>query len=254
MITEHLALDGEGPTFTSRQPTDPTHIFGGLVVAQALGAATATVPRARAAHSLHASFLTGGTPGDRIAYDVERTRDGSSFTTRRVVAHQGDDVLLVLTASFHVDEPGLEYELPPAPDVPAPEDLPAGRYDSPLFTSRDAPPDGVVRRAWLLLNGPIGDDPALHLQVIAFLSDFGPTRAAREPHASLSDDARRMSVTLDHSVWFHRPVRVDQWLLSELEPRSTGRGRGLSLGSIRTGDGTLVASTAQEVLLRERSR
>jgi acyl-CoA thioesterase-2 len=99
---------------------------------------------------------------------------------------------------------------------------------------------------------PVPPDPLLHLQTLAYLSDHGPTRAAREPHSHLADDARRMSVSLDHSVWFHRPVDVNQWLLSELVPVATGRGRGLSLGTLRTVDGTLVATVAQEVLLRER--
>ena len=109
-----------------------------------------------------------------------------------------------------------------------------------------------TRRAWFRPTAPVPDDPLLHLQALAYLSDHGPTRAAREPHAGLADDARRMSVSLDHSVWFHRPVDVNQWLLSELLPVATGRGRGLSLGTIRTADGTLLATVAQEVLLRSR--
>jgi acyl-CoA thioesterase II len=109
-----------------------------------------------------------------------------------------------------------------------------------------------ARRSWFHPTAPIPGDPDLHLQALAYVSDHGPTRAAREPHAGLADDARRMSVSLDHSVWFHRPVDVNGWLLSELVPVATGRGRGLSLGTIRTVDGTLVATVAQEVLLRTR--
>jgi hypothetical protein len=118
----------------------------------------------------------------------------------------------------------------------------------------DADPVPFARRAWFRPTAPVPDDPLLHLQALAYLSDHGPTRAAREPHAHLADDARRMSVSLDHSVWFHRPIDVNQWLLSELVPVATGRGRGLSIGTLRTVDGTLVATVAQEVLLRERRR
>lgn len=252
MIAEVLALDGEGDTFRSREPTDANHIFGGLVFAQGLAAAARTVSGLEP-HSVHASFLTGGRPGDHLTYDVERTRDGRSFATRRVVAHQGDDVLLVLTAGFHREETGVEFADPIASGVPRPEDLPTGRYDNPVFESRDAPPDGLVRRAWFRLRDAIGDDPLLHAQALAYLSDFGPTRAAREPHAHLADDAKRMSVTLGHDLWFHRQPRVDGWVLSELRAVATGRGRGLSTGSIRASDGTLLATIAQEVLLRERA-
>ena len=142
--------------------------------------------------------------------------------------------------------------------MPGPDGLRRGRYDNPYIESRDVP---VARRATRCRTpagpgsdptAPVPDDPLLHLQALAYLSDHGPTRAAREPHAHLADDARRMSVSLDHSVWFHRPVDVNQWLLSELVPVATGRGRGLSLGTLRTVDGTLVATVAQEVLLRER--
>ena len=252
-----LAEDERGDVFVSRDPADAEHVFGGLLIGQALRAASLTVPGDRPAHSLHASFVAAGRGGERIRYEVEPTRDGSSFGTRRVVARQAHGVVLVLTAGFHGDEPGPEYEAAAPAPVPGPENLPAGRYDSPWFESRDVPVETApevpphARRAWFRATEPLDDDMELHRHALAFLSDFGPTRAAREPHAHLADDARRMSVSLDHSVWFHRPVRVDQWLLSELVPVSTGRGRGLALGTIRTADGSLVATVAQQVLLRE---
>ena len=123
--------------------------------------------------------------------------------------------------------------------MPGPDGLDRGRYDNPYIESRDVPaldddPVPFARRAWFRPTAPVPDDPLLHLQVLAYLSDHGPTRAAREPHAHLADDARRMSVSLDHSVWFHRPIDVNQWLLSELVPVATGRGRGLSIGTLRT--------------------
>jgi acyl-CoA thioesterase-2 len=251
-----LALARQGPdTFVGE--TDEGHVFGGLLLGLGLRAAALTVSQGQVASSLHASFVLGGAGGAPVEYSVERTRDGSSFATRRVVARQdGRGVVLVLTAAFHHEEDGPAYE-PPAPvDVPPPDGLPVGRYASPWFESRDVPPSGTppyVRRAWFRPTAPLppGDD-ALHLQALAYLSDHGPTRAAREPHAHLADDARRMSVSLDHSVWFHRPAVVDGWLLSELAPAATGRGRGLALGSLRSADGALLATVAQEVLLRQR--
>lgn len=255
-MIERLALAPTGTdTYESEEPIDGTHVFGGLLVAQALRAATLTVTPGRDAHSLHASFVSAGRGGEPIRYEVERTRDGASFATRRVVARQAHGVVIVLMADFHADEPGVEYAAPASVGVPGPEELPPGRYDNPVVESRDVPPGhgpAHARHAWFRCTSTFGDDPADHVQAIAFLSDFGMTRAAREPHAHLADDARRQSVSLDHSVWFHRPVRADQWLLSEIVPMSTSRGRGLAIGTIRTSDGTLAVTYAQEVLLRER--
>ncbi len=147
----------------------------------------------------------------------------------------------------------------PVDGIPGPDGLAPGRYDNPYVASRDVPVDGaptepaLARRAWFHVTEPLpADDPALHQHALAYLSDHGPTRAAREPHVHLADDARRQSVSLDHSVWFHRPAHVNQWLLSELVPVATARSRGLAIGTLRTADGTLVATVAQEVLLRTR--
>jgi acyl-CoA thioesterase-2 len=175
-----------------------------------------------------------------------------------VVASQERGIVLVLTADFHDDEEGAEYSTPATPGVPGPDGQPMGRYHSPWFESRDLPVDPTLggpahaRRAWFRPVEPIPDEPELHQQSLAYLTDHGNTRAAREPHAALADDAARQSVSLDHAVWFHRPVDVNAWLLSEVHPVATGRGRGLTMGSIRTVDGDLVATTAQEVLLRTR--
>lgn len=258
-MADRLALDVvEDDVFISRAPTDERHVFGGLLIGQALRAAQLTVD-GRGAHSLHASFVLGGVGGEPVRYEVERTRDGASFGTRRVVARQSRGIVLVLTADFHRDEAGHDYAEPGVDGVPGPDGLPVGRYDSAWFESRDVPveaqpPGGpaLARRAWFRPTAPVPDDPLLHQQALAYLSDHGPTRAAREPHAHLADDAARQSVSLDHSVWFHQPVDVNGWLLSELHPVATGRGRGLALGSLRSADGTLVATVAQEVLLRTR--
>jgi len=256
-----LAAADRPDTFVSVRPTERGHVFGGLLIGQALRAGQLTVPDDggdRAAHVLHASFVTAGRSSEVVYYDVERTRDGASFTTRRIVARQAHGVVLVMSADFHADEAGLDYETPATPGVPGPDELPSGRYASRWFDARDVPVDAVEgrlphgRRAWYRPAMPVPDDPLLHQQCLTYLSDHGPTRAARQPHADLADDARRQSVSLDHSVWFHRPVDVNQWLLSELVPVATGRGRGLSLGTIRSADGTLVATVAQAVLLRQR--
>jgi acyl-CoA thioesterase II len=259
-MAERLALEATGPDeLASRDPADARHVFGGWLIAQALRAAATTVEPDRHAIALHASFVEAGTPGEHVRYRVERTRDGSSFTTRRVTATQARGTVLVLTADFQADEAGADYELPATPGVPGPDGLAPGRYDNPVVECRDVPVGAVAgglphtRRAWFRPRVELGDDPALHQQALAYLSDFGPTRAVREPHTHLSDDARRQSVSLDHSVWFHRPVDASGWLLSELTPVASGRGRGLAVGLIRTIDGHLVATVAQEVLLRERT-
>jgi acyl-CoA thioesterase-2 len=252
-MVERLALDEvAADTYETRDTPAPGHVFGGLLIGQALRAAQLTVDDDKPAHSLHLSFALAGTGGEAIRYVVERTRDGASFATRRVVARQARGVVVVMTADFHHDEPGVDFERPGTPGVPGPADLRRGRYDNPYIESRDVPvgeddPVPFARRAWFRPTAPVPDDALLHLQVLAYLSDH----AAREPHAHLADDARRMSVSLDHSVWFHRPIDVNQWLLSELVPVATGRGRGFSLGTLRTEDDTLVATVAQEVLLRQ---
>ncbi len=257
-MADRLALDDLGADhFESRRPAEVRHVFGGLLIAQALRAAQLTVDD-RPAHSLHASFVLAGTGGEPIRYVVERTRDGTSFATRRVVASQERGVVLLLTADFHRDEEGHEYATPATQGIPGPDGLAVGRYDSAWFESRDVPVGPTVggpahaRYAWFRPVEPLPDDPDLHQQSLAYLTDHGNTRAAREPHAALADDAARQSVSLDHAVWFHRPVDVNGWLLSEVHPVATGRGRGLTLGSIRTAAGELVATTAQEVLLRSR--
>jgi acyl-CoA thioesterase II len=257
-MLERLALDEVArDVFTTHDTPAAGHVFGGLLIAQSLRAGQVTVGDDKPVHSLHLSFAVAGSGGEAIRYEVERTRDGASFATRRVVARQSRGVVAVLMADFHADEPGVEYQTPPTPGIPGPDGLDPGRYDNAHIESRDVPVDADdalphARRAWFRPVAPVPHDPLLHLQTLAYLSDFGMTRAAREPHAHLADDTRRMSVSLDHSVWFHRPVDVNQWVLSELVPVATGRGRGLALGTLRTVDGTLVATVAQEVLLRER--
>jgi acyl-CoA thioesterase-2 len=258
-VTQRLALVPAGDdTFMSKEILEGPPVFGGLIVGQALRAAALTLDDEHPARALHASFLLAGAAGEPLYHEVERTRDGSSFATRRVVVRQERGIVLVLTADFHREEDGAAYERPIAPGVPGPEGLRPGRYDNPYVESRDVPVDDApptpehARRAWFRVTERLPDDPALHQHVLAYLSDHGPTRAAREPHAHLADDSRRQSVSLDHSVWFHRPADANGWFLSELVPMATGRGRGLAIGTLHTIDSTLVATVAQEVLLRTR--
>jgi acyl-CoA thioesterase II len=231
------------------------HIFGGLLVAHAVRAARMNVHGHKPIRAAQVSFVAAGDGRHPVRFDVERTREGRSFSTRRVVATQDDHALIVATLDFHADEPGMDYETGFG-DAPDPETLETGRYDSDLVESVDVPVGAVAdraphaRQAWVRSRTALPDDDLVHLDAVAFMSDLGPTRAVREPHADHPGVERRMSVSLDHSVWFHRPCRADEWLLYELVPVSTARGRGLAFGSIWDRSGHLVASVAQAALLR----
>lgn len=255
-IVADLALDVHpDDRFVAGGGPEGGRMFGGLLIAQALAAATATVPTDRRPHALHASFLRAGAGGEPVGHRVERTRDGRSFSTRRVVSDQRGDAVLAVTVEFQVDESGPEYDLDTGTPLPGPDGLPIGRYDTGWFESRDVPADlpgrpPHARAAWYRARAPLPPDPGAHLLALAMMSDHGPTRAARQPHLADVDVERRFSVSLDHAVWFHRPARVDEWLCSELVPVATGGGRGLTFGTIRTADGTIVASVAQESTLR----
>jgi acyl-CoA thioesterase-2 len=255
-MVDRLALARlEADVFESVGVSRQRHLFGGLLLGQATYAALLTVPPDRPARALHASFVVAGNGTQPVRYEVERTRDGRSFSTRRVVARQSHRVLLVATVDVQAGEGGPEYERAAPADVPPPEGLRVGRYDSRWFESRDVRPtrSGAVpspRRAWFKAQVSLPADPVLHQAALAYLSDHGPTRAVREPHAGHPGMERRMSASLDHAVWFHRAGAVDQWLLYELTPMSTSNGRGLALGTIRDRAGGLLATVAQEALLR----
>lgn len=237
-------------------------VFGGQVASQALMAATRTVEAEHRVNSLHAYFLRPGRPGVPITYAIDRIRDGSSFTTRRVVAIQEGEAIFNLDASFHREEPGLEFELPaPLDHVPPPEDVARSRQggaghrraiDAREFTEPRPRPTST-RSMWMRTDGPLPDDPVVHACVLVFMSDSGPVGAARRPllpNAAEGPDHRMMSASLDHTMWFHRPVRADQWLLYDLEAVAASNARGLARGTIYTGDGHTVATVTQEVLLR----
>lgn len=257
-LQQRLALQ---PAGTDRFVGDPaarrSHVYGGLLVAQAQTAAELTMGACtdQRCHSVHASFLRAGRPGLPLLHEVERVRDGTSFSSRRVLVTQAGEPVLIATVGFHVSEECPHYEAadPAVAAAPSPDGLGPGRYDSEVFDCRDVEPSAGPpheRRMWFRVRGEVGDDPVLHRRGVVYASDHGPTRSVRQPHAGHPGVEDRMSVSLDHSIWLHRPARIDQWLLSTLTPVSTGGGRGLTLGTIRTAAGELVATVAQEVLLR----
>lgn len=252
-------------------------VFGGQVLAQALVAARRTVEAERIAHSLHGYFILPGDLQAPIVYVVERQRDGNSFATRRVVAIQHGRPIFNLAASFQIIETGPEHQLP-MPDVPSPEELPreldliraiAGRIPEPLRAvyTQDRPIDfrpvdpvnpfqperrEPVKHVWLRATGTMPDELVQHQAVLAYASDYGLLGTALLPHALSFQMPRLHAATLDHAMWFHRPFRVDQWLLYTTDAPSTAGARGFTRGSIFSEDGLLVASVAQEGLLRLR--
>jgi acyl-CoA thioesterase-2 len=251
-------------------------VFGGQVLGQALVAATRTV-NGVLPHSLHAYFLLAGDPKVPIIYDVDRIRDGKSFTTRRVVAIQHGHAIFSMSVSFHNDETGLEHQMP-MPDVPHPDALPGDaeikqnilptlpenvrRYFERVRPIELKPVDfaryagkkqeGNRFNIWLRTTGPLPDDPAIHRCALAYASDMTILDTALLPHQRSVFDRSIMGASLDHALWFHRPFRADQWLLYTQDSPSMHGARGFGRGLIFTADGILIASVAQEGLLRER--
>ena len=254
-------------------------VFGGQVLGQALSAAVQTVPADRHVHSLHAYFLRLGDARRPIVYTVDRIRDGGSFTTRRVVAVQGGQPIFNMSASFQVDEPGSAHAdaMPsvPGPDGLAselelwkrhahriPESIRARVLAEPPIELRPIDPvdpfspetRSADHAVWLRAAGPLPDDPALHRYLLAYCSDFAFIATALRPHGFTWADPRMQVASVDHVMWFHRPFRIDDWLLHVMHSPSASGARGLVRGSIFSRDGVLVASTAQEGLMRERTR
>ena len=238
-------------------PAGGGRVFGGQVASQALMAASNTVDVEHRVNSLHAYFLRPGRPGMPIIYSIDRIRDGKSFTTRRVVALQDGEAIFNLDASFHKEEPGGEFELAaPLEGVPAPEDLPlhdhgAGMHHRRPIETRElesGPTPTSTRAMWVRADGALPDDFALHACVLTYMSDSGPVGAARRPLLGQFD--RWMSASLDHTMWFHRPVRADEWLLYDLEAVACSNARGLARGTMWTRDGHLGVSITQEALIR----
>ena len=251
-------------------------VFGGQVLAQALLAASSTVED-RLAHSLHAYFLRAGDPEAPIVYSVDRSRDGRSFSARRVVAIQHGRPIFTLAASFQVDEVGLEHQFG-MPEVPGPDqlrpiaDLPREEFNHlPKNIQRwlnrfgpfefrpvrgsdpdDQAPQPPYKELWFKLHGELEDEPSLHRALLAYVSDFHLVGTATLPHGISWVEGKLMMASLDHAMWFHRDFRLDDWLLYSCDSPSTSSGRGLARGMIYDRQGRLVASTAQEGVIRLR--
>jgi acyl-CoA thioesterase-2 len=254
------------------------YVFGGQVLGQALSAAQATVgggEEERRAHSLHAYFLRAGNIEAPIVYEVDRTRDGGSFSVRRVTAIQHGRVIFFCAASFQAEEEGAEHQLS-MPEVPQPEDIPPappvpaevmatlppkvqrwlsrrGPFEFRHVYPRDElnpPKRPPFQQVWFRLSEPVGDSPELHRALLAYASDFQLLGTATYPHGISYYQPNVQMASLDHALWFHRPFRADDWLLYSIDSPSASGSRGLARGQIFDRQGRLVASTAQEGLIR----
>jgi len=262
----------------ARLPGGQGRVFGGQVIAQALQAAQRSVEGEKVAHSLHAYFMRAGDETRPIVYRVVRDFEGRSFATRRVIAVQGGQPILNMAASFQLPEDGMAHQ-DAIPDVPAPETLRSDaelrREIAPqvpdkfrrLFAERASPidmrpvhprswfhpePREPANYAWFRCVAPIGDDPALHRAVLAYASDMALLGTAMLPHGVNWLSPGMQSASLDHALWLHEPFRADEWLLYATDSPWAGHARGFNRGRIFARDGRLVASVAQEGLIRRR--
>jgi acyl-CoA thioesterase II len=250
-------------------------VFGGQVLGQALRAAYATAPEGRLVHSLHAYFLRRGDFRSPIVYEVDRSRDGHGFSSRRVIAIQHGEQIFHMAASFQVPEEGVEHHAD-APAMPPPESLPdlhdlaaaiRGKLPpgalrlldaSSAFEFRPVDPQDFTapqpmpprQSLWLRAVDRLPDDPLLHHALLAYVSDYHLIGTAMRPHALTLATPGLAVASIDHAMWFHRPLRVDDWLLYTMDSPSASGGRGLARASLYPRDGRLVASTAQEGLIR----
>jgi acyl-CoA thioesterase-2 len=249
-------------------------VYGGKVLGEAMKAAQSTVDSNRTVHSMHGYFLREADSHNPIIYEVDRSRDGRSFSARRVTAIQYGLPVFTLEASFHIPEDGLEYQRP-LPDVPPPEDIAPMTYDPERIANLPAryqrmfkimlpfdvrPIDGPLgghdaegnplRRVWVKTVAPLPDDYTLHRAILAYLSDFGLVWTVIGHHGFTLQNENISVASLDHAMWFHRPFRMDEWLLYHCEGVSTSASRGLARGSFYRRSGELVVSATQEGLMR----
>ncbi|WNG36826.1 acyl-CoA thioesterase II [Archangium violaceum] len=252
-------------------------LFGGQVLGQSLSAASRTVAPERHVHSLHGYFLRPGDASLPVVYTVTRVRDGGSFTTRSVTAIQKGQPIFTMMASFQGDEPGFEHQAK-MPEVPAPEGLPSDvellRRNAHLIPERvrdkilcDKPIEirpvtqvdpfnpkvgEPIKYVWFRADGPLPEDPQVHKYVLAYASDFNLITTSLQPHGASFMQRNMQMASLDHALWFHTDMRVNDWLLYAMDSPWAGNARGLARGHIFTRDGRLVASVAQEGLVRLR--
>lgn len=276
-LVQHLELEklDENLYRTSHENEGHFRVYGGQVLAQALLSASNTVPEDRPVHSLHAYFLRPGDLKHPILFQVDRIRDGRSFTTRRVMAIQHGRAILNMSASFQVREDGLSHQTQ-MPDVAPPEECLSRRGMVEHFRGQVADellerfnrefaidlrytdansifapnPSQPATAVWFRLNCKLPEDYLMHSHLLAYASDMTLLQTALRPHGQSMFDPNLQMASLDHAMWFHRPFRMDQWLLYVQDSPSTSHARGLGLGNIYTRDGVLVASTAQEGLVR----
>jgi acyl-CoA thioesterase-2 len=267
----------EDNLFRGRQPdTRLQRVFGGQVAAQTLVAAEHTVPDQYEVHSLHSYFLRPGDTAVPIVYDVESVREGRSFATRRVIARQHGRPIFAMTLNFQIPEEGLDHQ-DPMPEVPAPEDCPSLPEVSPgsgrdtdewkrewaaldVRLAGDSRPGGTLHdpaqasqsRLWIRVNGTLADDPLLHTATLTYASDMTLLAATLVPHGMWIGSPGMQAASLDHAIWFHRPLRTDEWWLYDQVSPSASGGRGLALARIFSRDGRLAATVAQEGLIRVR--
>lgn len=266
--------------FRGRSPkTGWQRVFGGQVIGQALVAAQRTVEPQRHVHSLHCYFMRPGDPAIPIIYEVDRIRDGGSFTTRRVLAIQHGHAIFSLSASFQADEEGLEHQIPLKEGIPGPEGLIGDKEFGETYshmapqhirgyfererpvemrpvsikhyiTRERLPPEQNV---WMRVTGKMPDDRALQAAILAYISDMTLLDGSLYPHGRSVFDKDIQAASLDHAMWFHRPNRLDDWLLYAQDSPNASGGRGFNRGAFYTRAGELVASTAQEGLIRLRT-
>lgn len=257
-------------------PISPQRIFGGQVAAQALTAAGRTVPADRHVHSLHSYFLRPGDPKTPIIFEVDRIRNGGSFTTRRVVAIQHGEAIFNMSASFQITEDGVDHALT-APQVPGPDGLPGYaeilgpvrdaipiwaniprpfevRYatESPWQSRANGPRPNAETRVWFRADGTLPDDPLLHVCLLTYLSDLSLLDSILITHGLAAGVDRIQLASLDHAMWFHRPIRLDDWVLYHTSSPSASGARGLAMGHFFAHDGRMLATVVQEGLVRLR--
>ncbi len=278
-LLDLLDLESTGEdSFRGHSPeTAGRQVYGGQAIAQALVAAQRTVPHDRPVHSLHGYFVLAGDPKTPIDFFVERVRDGKSFTTRRCAARQHGRVIFSMEASFQVREPGLEHAFEP-PQVPAPETLPTSsalaerlrsflpraalahmeqvsaldiRFVDPQAMMGGSTPGATRQSIWFRIIDPLPDDHALHSALLAYLSDMTLLNTALAVHGLTIFDPTLQVASLDHALWIHRPFRADEWLLYAQDSPNASGARALTRGELFTRDGRLIASVAQEGLIRQ---
>jgi acyl-CoA thioesterase-2 len=260
-----MTLESHGPdVFVGVGPSYPWgRVYGGQVVAQALRAAWSTVDSDHQVHSLHAYFIRGGDFDEPIRYEVDRIRNGRSFLTRRVVARQSMGPILNLSASFQIREDQADVQEQTMPTgLPEPEELAVDDWGPILERRTISDAEGARVPCWLRVVGPLGDDPILQACALAYASDDMPTEAASLSHPLRPSptaepgayDEAFVGASLDHAIWFHRPGRHDDWVLHDFRGHGVVGARGLGIGQLYSRDGLHLATVAQEILIRQRTR